>query len=339
VDNHCISDLCISIKNATTQMSNSVNPAQLSDMRLLALNDIYLFNKNYASSISKYFSLAVHNALKSSLLFKKYYSERGVQCYDWCMSIEESSPSDWISSLTLCAKMLGIASESQNVLDMHTAHVLTSVLPVFIHGPPDYSVEDSYVHNYLSPLLSSVFSSEPLLNMKWANGRLKNDNSKVYKPDFLVYNLSGNIKSVILIAEFKQFDQNSYVESDLIKLGKQMKFTLNKLVSNGVIQPKVCGIHCEGDTLFTYVMDLASPKVYRMINAAKIKLFRNLDQISLLPSILTHLICLKNIALETALKIEKTTLSGCTTLKRTAPCPPLHWLSHDSVVLTRTTKK
>ena len=61
---------------------------------------------------------------------------------------------------------------------------------------------------------------------------------------------------------------------------------------------------CEGNNLHTYVMDLASPKVYRMINVAKVKLFVNLDQIFLLPRILAHLMCLKNIALETALKIE-----------------------------------
>lgn len=143
----------------------------------------------------------------------------------------------------------------------------------------------------------------------------------------------------MLIAEFKRSDQNSYVESDLIKLGKQMKFTMNKLVSDGVAKPKVCGVHCEGNNLHTYVMDLASPKVYRMINVAKVKLFVNLDQISLLPSILAHLMCLKNVALETALKIETAIVSGCATLKRPAPCPPLHWLSNDSYVLSRATKK
>jgi hypothetical protein len=56
--------------------------------------------------------------------------------------------------------------------------------------------------------------------MKWTNGQLESDNSKTYKPDLLVYNLSGSVKCILLIAEFKRSDQNSYVESDLIKLGK-----------------------------------------------------------------------------------------------------------------------
>ncbi|KAG0770603.1 hypothetical protein G6F57_000074 [Rhizopus arrhizus] len=198
--------------------------------------------------------------------------------------------------------------------------LLTSILPIFINGPPDCSIEDSYVHHYLSLLLSSVFSSDPLLNMKWTNGQLERGNPKTCKPDFLVYNLPGSVKCVVLIAEFKRPDQNSYVESDLIKLGKQMKFTMSKLVSDGIVKLKVYGVHCEGSNLYTYVMDLASPKVYRMINVAKVKLFGNLEQISLLPRILTHLMCLKNFALETAIT------SNCAFLKRPAPCPPLYWL-------------
>ncbi|KAG1146678.1 hypothetical protein G6F38_004762 [Rhizopus arrhizus] len=165
--------------------------------------------------------------------------------------------------------MLSDACESKNTLGIHAAQALKSILPIFINGSPDCSIEDSYVHHYLSLLLSSVFSSDPLLNMKWANGQLERGNPKTCKPDFLVYNLPGNVKCVVLIAEFKRPDQNSYVESDLIKVGKQMKLTMSKLVSDGIVKLKVYGVHCEGSNLYTYVMDLASPKVYRMINVAK----------------------------------------------------------------------
>ncbi|CAO3690315.1 unnamed protein product [Rhizopus stolonifer] len=304
LNDYCISDLYFSVKSMTIQMIKKVNPAQLSDIRLLVLNDIYLFDSNCASSVSKYFTFTVHNALKPSLLFKTYYLKRGALCYDWCMSIEEFSPNNWLFSLNLCAKMLNDACESKDILNVRTAQVLTFILPAFINGPPDCSIKDSYVHNYLSPLLLSVFSSDPLLNMKCVNGQFE----------------SSNTKCIVLIAEFKRSNQNSFVESDLLKLGKQIKLTINKLVSSGVVKLKVCGVHCEGDNLNTYVMDLVSPKVYRMINIAKIKLFEKLDQISLLPRILAHLICLKNVVLETALKIEAAAVSGWTNSKRLAPC-------------------
>lgn len=183
------------------------------------------------------------------------------------MDIEVSPPADWISSLSLCAQLLSKACESKNFLDIHTAQVLTQILPVLINGPPDDSSEDSYVHYYLPPLLSSVFASDPLLKMKWANGQLLKNNNIAFKPNFTVYNLSGSVKCVILIAELKPTEQNSYVELDFIKLVKQMKETLNKLIINGVAKPKVCGVHCEGENVHINVMDLPSPKVYRIINA------------------------------------------------------------------------
>lgn len=135
----------------------------------------------------------------------------------------------------------------------------------------------------------------------------------------LVYTVFGSVKSSVLVAEFKPSNQNSYVESDLVKLGKQMKMMMNQLVSIGVVEPKVCGILCEGDSLCTYVMDLAAPKLYRMICIANVKVFKNIDQISFLPEILSHLLCLHKICVEIAI------ISGCSTLKRPATCPPLYW--------------
>ncbi|MEG2254765.1 MAG: hypothetical protein RSC33_05515, partial [Vagococcus sp.] len=104
-------------------------------------------------------------------------------------------------------------------------------------------------------------------------------------------NLSDSIKCVALIAVFEPTEQNSYVESDLVKLAKQMKETLNKLIMDGVVKPKVCGVHCEEEN----VMDLLSPKLYRLINGSKVKLFKNIDQISLLPNVITYLLWLKEI--------------------------------------------
>ncbi|KAI9261773.1 hypothetical protein EDC94DRAFT_519399 [Helicostylum pulchrum] len=85
--------------------------------------------------------------------------------------------------------------------------------------------------------------------MKWANGQLIKNNPNESKPDFIVFNLSGSVGCVILIAEFKPTEQNSYIESDLVKLAKQMREILNVLVVKGVTKPKVCSIHCEGENL------------------------------------------------------------------------------------------
>ncbi|KAI8875860.1 hypothetical protein K501DRAFT_201728 [Backusella circina FSU 941] len=339
INNICISDLCYNLKDTTLQLVKHINPAQISDIRILVLNDIYVFDKNSVFSVSKYFPDNVHNAIKPTLFFGTYTPTKDLDCYDWCLQIEACPPVDWPSSLSLCAELLTKACKSGNILDMHTAQVLTQILPVLSNGPPDDTDEDSYVHYYLSPLLCSVFSSDSRLKLKWANGHLRSDTANTFKPDFTVYNLSGSAKCVVLIAEFKHKEQNSYIESNLVKLAKQMKSTLNLLVSDGVNEPKVCGIHCEGENVYTFIMDMPSPKLYRMCNVSKIKLFKNLDQVSLLPSVLSHFLYLKTIASQTAAKIEAAVLYKYNNLKRPSPVPPKDWISNCSVTVNRIPKK
>ena len=141
-----------------------------------------------------------------------------------------------------------------------------------------------------------------------------------------------------MVAEFKPIEKNSSVESDLLKLSKQMKEALNKLIINGVIELKVCGILCEGEDVKTYVLDLPSPKLYRIINVSTGKLFKKLGQISLLPNLINHVLCLKEVALETATKIEAASLYCHNNLKRPAANPPVNWLSSGNVALSRISK-
>ncbi|KAI7858164.1 hypothetical protein BDC45DRAFT_329155 [Circinella umbellata] len=69
--------------------------------------------------------------------FNTYIPTKGLNCYNWCLKIEACSSVDWSSSLSLCAKLLTTACKSNNTLDMHTAQILTQILPVFTNGPPD----------------------------------------------------------------------------------------------------------------------------------------------------------------------------------------------------------
>ncbi|EPB82140.1 hypothetical protein HMPREF1544_11139 [Mucor circinelloides 1006PhL] len=118
-----------------------------------------------------------------------------------------------------------------------------------------------------------------------------------------------------------------------------MKETLNKSIINGVTKPKVCDIHCEGENVQTFAMYIPSPKLYRIINISRIKLFKSLDQTSLLSNVIKHLLCLKEVALETATKMEAASLYSHSNLKRPASNPPVYWLSSGDAVLSRTPKK
>jgi hypothetical protein len=63
---------------------------------------------------------------------------------------------------------------------------------------PLYNIEDTNVHNWISPLLKPIFSCEPLLSIEWANRRI----TETHKPDYIVS--VGGIKSwlPIVIGEF-----------------------------------------------------------------------------------------------------------------------------------------
>ncbi|GAA5812379.1 hypothetical protein MFLAVUS_005831 [Mucor flavus] len=131
VDDTCVSGLCLNVKAVTLQLCRQTNPTQLSDIRLLVLNDIYVFDRDFSLSISEY-----------------------------------------------C-----------------TTKILST---------------SCFVHYYISPLLSS--GSNSLLRMNWANGQLMNDsNSSMFEPDFWACNLSGSARCLILIAELKPTEQNSYL--------------------------------------------------------------------------------------------------------------------------------
>lgn len=109
------------------------------------------------------------------------------------------------------------------------------------------------------------------------------------------------------------------------------------MIVNGVSKPEICG--SEGEHVYTYTMDLPSPKLYRLTNTSRVKLFKSLDQISLLPSVITHLLCLKNVASKTATKVGTTSLYSYSNFKRPAPNPPVDWLSSVKAVLSRIPKK
>ncbi|KAI9477866.1 MAG: hypothetical protein EXX96DRAFT_568506 [Benjaminiella poitrasii] len=70
--------------------------------------------------------------------------------------------------------------------------------------------------------------------------------------------MESSSKCVNLVAELKPCDKNSFIESETIKLAKQMRSVLNKLVCEGFAESKACGLHIEDIYLNTYVMDLTS---------------------------------------------------------------------------------
>lgn len=130
-----------------------------------------------------------------------------------------------------------------------------------------------------------------LIQFNRANGALNEDST--FKSDFQVFSRIVNIRCIVIVAEFKPKSRNSAIESDLIKLGKQMKLLYNDLVEKRVPKPSICRLLCQGENLYTYVMDMPSPYTYRMAKLSKVTLCRNIGELHLLPVFISKLVHVK----------------------------------------------
>lgn len=72
-----------------------------------------------------------------------------------------------------------------------------------------------------------------------------------------------------------------------------MKWMLNKLVREGVEMLVVGGVLITGFTMYTFKMELIDASIYRMVQLSKTLLFRNLQGLVLLPTIVSNLLQLK----------------------------------------------
>ncbi|OAD04261.1 hypothetical protein MUCCIDRAFT_183364 [Mucor lusitanicus CBS 277.49] len=306
-----ISGRCRSVKETTLALIS--NPAKLSDIRLLALNDIYLFDEKLHESVSKYFGTEVHRQVIADIDRSAHRPLPPLKSYTWCQQVVDDPPTDLLSSLKVCTVFLQEATNQINEVDLHVAHTMTYLLPVLVAGADDAAQEDS------------------------ANATLNQDMQ--YKPDFQVSTRFINVKCVIIVAEFKPKSHHSSTESDLIKLGKQLKLMYNDLVAKGTPHPTVGGLLCQGENACTFIMDLPSPQVYRMTKLSQITLCRKVTESSLLPVLVSKLIQIKNVALENLKKAEDSILRASNTMTRPPSNPPSSWLSSSSCQLSRLNRK
>jgi hypothetical protein len=69
----------------------------------------------------------------------------------------------------------------------------------------------------------------------------------------------------VVVGEFKKPGFSAGFESDLVKIGKEMRLMLNVLVCLGVPNPSVGGILVQGRQISTFKFDVVAPKLYRMV--------------------------------------------------------------------------
>lgn len=143
------------------------------------------------------------------------------------------------------------------------------------------------------------------------------DTKGTLKPDFIVYVKTINTHCEILAAEFKPPNAVCQLESDKVKLGKEMRLMYNRLVIFGVSNQVVCGILVENHTISTFKMDMPSPRFYRLTKLSEAAIFKSIREFSLIPDILVKIMQVK----VRNRKVDKERIySNGMNVTRTLPC-------------------
>ncbi|KAG1391981.1 hypothetical protein G6F60_012285 [Rhizopus arrhizus] len=308
-----ITQLCYQFKGNTLKLSN--RPEQLSDIRLLALHDIYLFNlSDQSKSVGKYWCPTTYKSAVDDIPYPD--PPQGQKSATWCTSISLKRHRNWIVGLTDSAKYLVEATALNNIVDIHAMQAVVELVPVFISTPLNYSIEDTYIHNWIAPILKPIFSCEPLLSIEWANKYI----NQHHKPDFITSVKGINSWLPIVVGEFKKPGFTPCLETDLVKTGKEMRTMVNGLVRIGVDNPSAGAILIQGRVINTFKMDIVAP-----------------NNLSILPTIVSRFLQIKEISLETARKMQALDRERAAQMKPSSLSPQYAWLSKSNLILRKVT--
>lgn len=163
------------------------------------------------------------------------------------------------------------------------------------------------------PFLINIFEKDEKLFGKLGEccvSKNKDDpfNNETLLADYSVFYRSSSLVEFNLLAvEVKPTGKSSHAQpqSDLVKLGKEMKCMVDRLVDAGMDKTVVGGMLIEGVSCSTYIMDLSYDGVYRMAQLGHFYLLRGPSDIMLVPGIMEYFSQLKSILLQTVTIIEK----------------------------------
>ncbi|RCH90099.1 hypothetical protein CU098_006699, partial [Rhizopus stolonifer] len=309
---------------------------QVSDLRLLSLDCIYLFSENIEKSVTKYLRTEAH--LSSLPLFSSGKpNDIDPIVFKWCMQLTnftfEDNSNKWMEVQKATIAILGEAITKYDKAVVQIANLLHTVAPRLLINSNKSNVEDTHIHNFVSYIIKLVFGIEDILNHQWANGRLNQvDQKGKFKPDYIAYVKTRSIRHDFTIAEVKPTDASSgKPPSDLVKLGQQMKVMLNNLISYKIPSSAVCGILVEGKNCSLYKMDIIGQSFYRMVHVTSFPLCTTPSELCLIPNMflwMTYLKFYKDITIDTAKQVEKSELTRAKGKRKLGDVVPESWVCH-----------
>lgn len=292
------------------------------DIRVLSLSHIFFMSPNQAESCLHRFNKQYHRAISKTMNCKEGWRSLPMQVRHWCASMDEMIA----SSSTLPTKKLremtrqfgDEAGDNDDTDDEEEnqdtskgdlssmALLLAGMVETFDTWSDDWLLESTFIHQHLSPFMKHVFKQTHLMNTRHGEAHVNNKPDSLLADYFVYHKAStGDIFDIITV-EVKAPTRSSeaQLESDFVKLGKEMKDMVDALLDYGVQDPLVGGILVKGYSVTTYTLRLVSDGVYWMVLRGSFELLRSPGDIPNIPKIVEHFIQLRTLVYPTVFAID-----------------------------------
>jgi hypothetical protein len=189
--------------------------------------------------------------------------------------------------------------------------ILFNLVAAFGTWTDNISLENAFIDQHLSPFIREIFKRENI-TMRLGETHICH-NPLLHLSDYVgSYQAPTGHTYDVLTVEIKppKKSSESQLESDLVKVGKEMKDMIDALVDLGIETPTVAGALLEDFTMTTYTMQLVCEGVYIMLERNKVYLLRSSGDLSITPGITESLMQLANLIKSTIHDVHDKSISS-----------------------------
>ncbi|KAI8381207.1 uncharacterized protein BYT42DRAFT_565680 [Radiomyces spectabilis] len=257
--------------------------ARLEDSHILSLSFIYILSPNDPCAVSSLPPLQQYAVFENLLQTRPHVSD---DLWDICEETQYALARNQDVRPIFQRKFLECDDEMYYCID------ILSNLIKFLPAKKSHQVETAIIDTVKAFVISS-------LNVDGAKGEWQtyhmpyvdssSGKSTSMMPDYVMYaQPTARTNFDLFFVEVKSWpNKGNKHETDTIKLGKEMKLGIDKLVNRSVEDPMTVGMLVEGCHVKTYYMDLKFDGQYRMVEMARYKLPGNrVDGLLIVPPVL-----------------------------------------------------
>ncbi|GAA5800827.1 hypothetical protein HPULCUR_006266 [Helicostylum pulchrum] len=282
----------------------------LSDERTLSLS--YVFFISHKSRLLSQFNTSEKSAIMNNLNITKGLN-----------SIEETTVLTCFHVLKILQDKKVVNEQDANdemdklrttcvIQQSKTATRIVSSLLYKYFSSVQKDSESNLTIETLRPFIKHIIVSTCAdIKLEWMSYRMSSgtNDGQMMIPDLALYiDPLSVINFELFIVEVKKHGNfsNGTLENDMIKLGKEMKLAVDKLITHKVDSPEIIGLLIRGLNVTVMKMDLQYNGQYRLIEISTFFLVRDtIDDIMLIPSIIQKLDQVRQIIQDTMEKIYK----------------------------------